>query len=219
MGDDLHAHPLCPQSRLAGNGAKADQTQNIARNLASHQRIARPLAFCDGGCGGIGPAQQYQGAGYDIFGYGHIIGPGGGIDGDGAGGAGGQVNIVQSDAEAANAGQMRRIGQQGGPHLRAVAHNQGAGAGECGMERFWFIHQRWIVEHVMAAREVGHSRLVHKFSDDNSWQKQLRLTLSSRNSRVALLLFLATRHNSRFPVPEQAPERLVRSSSAAVEFR
>ncbi len=164
---DIHAERGGAGADLAADGTKPDQPQPLAAGFAAHQLGARPFAGDHGVGGDEGATQQHQHRRDHIFHHGGVIGAGCRINGDAARLTGGDVDIVESNAEPADRFEPRRRGQRRRVDFGAIAHDQRARIGERRQEIGAAVDKPRIVTHVMTGEDTVDGILVHELGDHN----------------------------------------------------
>jgi hypothetical protein len=156
-----------PVRDLAGDGAVADEAQEPAGGLAADQERARPASLEHGGGGREGATQEHERGGDHVLGHGGGVGACGRQHRDAAGTAGGEVDVVEADAEPAH--DLEALGgrEQGASDLGAIADDERTGARRHELELGRTVDERRVVVHLEVAAQVLDRRLVHELADDD----------------------------------------------------
>ena len=110
--DDGHVKGRGALCGLARDRAEADEAEALAGDLMAHQPVAGPGPGDHVRRRRIGAAQEHHRGRDDVFGDGDVVRAGRRVDRDAARLAGGEVDVVEPDAEPADALQLGRAFEQ-----------------------------------------------------------------------------------------------------------
>ena len=152
---------------LARDRAEADEAEALAGDLMPHQPVAGPSPGDHVRGRGIGAAQEHHRGRDDVFGDGDVVRAGRRVDRDAARLAGGEVDIVETDAEAADALQLGRALEQRRSDEGSVANDERARIGHGRREVGRPVDEGRIVERVEAREALADRGFIHEFGDDD----------------------------------------------------
>ena len=130
VADDVHAQGASAVGHGHADLAQADDAQRLVDQLAAHEGGAVPLAGVHRGVGRGDVARQREEQRQGVLGGGGGVAGGRVDDGDAGRGGGGDVDVVDTDAGAADDHQPRAGGDGLGVGLDAAAHEQGVVLGQ-----------------------------------------------------------------------------------------